>query len=270
MVTGTCARTIREYLLSNSPWVDPERTVDTVKAGDPDREVHKAGVCWFASLDTIRAAADAGCDLLICHEPVFWEHDAAEKLWRDKAPGLSKARLLQETGIVILRVHDCWDQWPELGIRDSWAAHLELTERVFTSTEHRYHAIYAIPDQTLKAFAQYVAERVRTLGEDSVRVMGEPDLVVKRPAIGVGCIGPDKEIVEAGADVLIVCYDGAPYWAVRERLYEMGVAVIAVEHGTSEMPGLENLCRYLAQEHPHIEFLYFANHPKPWTVMGKR
>lgn len=263
------ARTIREYLLSNSPWVDRSQTVDTVKAGDPDREVKKAGVCWFAAMDTLRAAVEAGCDLLICHEPVFWSHDAAETLWRDKAPGLAKSRFVEETGLVILRAHDTWDQWPEIGIRDSWAAHLGLTDRISASTGHGYHAMYAVSTQPLRSFAQHVADRVRTLGEDSVQVMGDPDRVVRRAAIGVGCIGPDKELVEAGADALIVCYDGAPYWAVRERLYELGAAVVTVEHGTSEMPGLESLYRHLAATFPEIEFVYFANHPKTWTVKGR-
>jgi putative NIF3 family GTP cyclohydrolase 1 type 2 len=262
------ARTIREYLLSNSPWVNPSQTVDTIKSGDADREVTKAGVCWFAAMDTIRAAHEAGCELLICHEPVFWTHEAAETFWRDKEPGLSKSRFLKATGMIILRAHDTWDQWPEEGIRDSWAAFLGLTERICTSVDHNFHAIYAVPAQTLHAFARHVADRVRALGEDGVRVMGDPERIIAQPAVGVGCIGPDRDIVESGADVLVLCYDGAPYWAVRERLYEMGAAIITVEHGTSEMPGLENLCRHLSAKFAEIEFVYFANHPKPWTVLG--
>ena len=74
---------IRYYLLSNSPWVDPDETVDTVKHGDPERPVKKAGVCWMPSIWDIRAAHAAGCDLLICHEPTFWEHAAPEKVWRE-------------------------------------------------------------------------------------------------------------------------------------------------------------------------------------------
>ena len=267
--TGSCGTTtqgIREYLLSNSPWVDPDHTVDTVKIGDPSRAVDKAGVCWYASIETIRAAHEARCGLLICHEPTFWEHHAPETLWRDKAPGAAKREFLEQTGMVILRAHDTWDQWPEVGIRDSWAAFLGLGKRVYASADHNYHAIHEVPEQSLRQFARYVAARIEPLGEDSVRVMGAPDRPVRRVAVGVGCIGPDKECVEAGADVCLVCYDGASYWAVRERLHEMGAAVIAVEHGTSEMPGIENLARHLAQRFPRIAFHYLAEHPRPWTV----
>jgi putative NIF3 family GTP cyclohydrolase 1 type 2 len=246
--------------------VNPENTVDTVKCGDPSRTVNKAGVCWFASLNTIHAAHEDGCDLLICHEPTFWQHEAPENLWRNREPGTTKQRFLDETGMVILRAHDTWDQWPEIGIRDSWAKWLGLENRVYASADHNYHAVYVIEKQPLHTFASHVAQRVRSLGEDSVRVMGEPSRPVRRVAVGVGCAGPDKDTVEAGADVLIVCYDGASYWAVRERLHEMGAAVIVVEHGTSEMPGMMNLCKHLSGQFPDVAFQYYAKHPMSWTV----
>ena len=41
---------IREYLLRNSRWVKADNTVDTVKCGDPERPVKKAGVAWFPSI----------------------------------------------------------------------------------------------------------------------------------------------------------------------------------------------------------------------------
>ncbi len=260
---------ILEYLLSNSPWVDRGNTVDTVKIGDPYREIRRAGVCWMPSIENIRAAHAAGCDALVVHEPTFWEHRADEPRWRTLEPGIAKRLFLETTGMVILRAHDSWDNWPEIGIRDSWAAGLGLTKRIREGTTLRWHAMYEVAEQPLREFARYIAERIRPLGEDSVQVIGDPERIVSRPSLGVGCIGPDKEMAEFGSDVLIVCYDGAPYWAVRERLAEMGVAVITVEHGTSEMWGMEKLTSHLAEVFPHIGFRYFAEHPRTWTVRGQ-
>lgn len=263
------AADIRAYLFAHSPWVNPEKTVDTVKIGDPNRPVKKAGVCWYASIETIRAAHAAGCDLLVCHEPTFWEHAAPEQTWRNKAPGTAKRELLESSGMVVLRVHDTWDQWPELGIRDSWAAWLGLEKRVYASKEHNYHAVYEIEPQTLRAFARHVAQRIEALGEDSVQVMGDPEREVRRVAIGVGCAVPDTDCVAAGADVLIMCYDGATYWATRERLHELGAAIITVEHGSSEMPGMESLCKHLAEQFPAVSWQYLAEHPRTWTVRAR-
>jgi putative NIF3 family GTP cyclohydrolase 1 type 2 len=256
---------IREYLVSHSPWVDPDHTVDTVKAGDATRPIHKVGVGWMATIYDLRAAAELRCDLFVTHEPTFWEHAAPEQQYRRVEPGLTKQRFLDETGMVVLRAHDTWDNWPEIGIRDSWARGLGLGKPV-AQDETRWHAVYQTEETTLKEFAQYVASRVKILGEDSVRAMGDPQMRVSRPSLGVGCGGPDADMIDLGSDVLIVCYDGASYWARRERFVEHGVGVVVVEHGTSEMWGIENLAKHLAKTFPELEFHYLDRHPRPWTV----
>ena len=261
---------IREYLLRNSPWVDLAKTVDTVKCGDPERPVKKAGVAWYSSIGDIRAAIQAGCDLLVVHEPTFWEHAAPEQTWRNRGPGIAKSKVLAESGLVILRAHDSWDNWPEIGIRDSWAKYLGLSKRLREGTKLRWNAVYEIPETTLQSFAQHVADRILPLGEDSVQVIGDPQMKVRHPAVGVGCAVPDQEMVEFGADVLVMCYDGASYWQKRERLAEMGVGIVTVEHGSSEMPGLMSLRDHLAQQFPAVEFLWIAEHPRTWTVKGKQ
>ncbi|MCL6431950.1 MAG: Nif3-like dinuclear metal center hexameric protein [Anaerolineae bacterium] len=258
---------LREYLLSRAPWVDPANTVDTVKAGDPTRPVRTVGVGWVASSANLRAAAELGCELFITHEPTFWEHAAPEQQLRTVEPGRSKQRLLDETGLVVLRIHDTWDRWPEHGIRDSWARGLGLTQRI-AEDGARWQAVFEIEPTPLLEFARHVARRVRPLGEDSVRIIGDPARTVRRPAIGTGCAGPDADMVALGADVLIVCYDGASYWQTRERLADLGAAVVTVEHGTSEMWGMESLARYLSAHFPDLTVHYLDRHPRAWTVTG--
>lgn len=259
---------LRQHLLSGSPWVDPSNTVDTVKAGDPTREVRTVGVGWISSIDDLRAAVELGCDLFITHEPTFWHHwDPPDDPARTTQPGLTKTKLLAESGLVVLRCHDVWDSWPEIGIRGSWAGWLGLTQLVAES-EHSWHAVYAIEPVPLREFARHVARKIAPLGEDSVSVIGDPRRLVSRPAVGVGCGGPDKDTIDLGADVLVVCYDGASYWQTRERLAELGAAVVAVEHGTSEMPGMMNLTRYLGETFPELTVHYLDRHPRTWTVMA--
>ncbi|MBN1581614.1 MAG: Nif3-like dinuclear metal center hexameric protein [Anaerolineae bacterium] len=260
---------IREHLLSRSPWVNRERTVDTVKAGDPTKSIQTVGVGWISSIENLRRAHELGCDLFITHEPTFWEHEAPEMHNRSIEPGLTKQRFLDQTGLVVLRVHDIWDNWPEIGIRDSWARGLGLANFV-AEDETRWHAVYAIDETTLAEFAQYVANRVKTLGQDSVQVIGDPEMLVSRPALGVGCGGPDMDMIERGADVLIVCFDGASYWQTRQRFSELGVGVITVEHGTSEMWGLENLAQYLRRTFPSLTTHALDLHARAWTVMANK
>ena len=259
---------IREHLLARAPWVDLRRTVDTVKAGDPTRPVATVGVGWVSSIENLRRAHELGCDLFITHEPTFWEHRAPERRYRRVEPGLAKARFLDQTGMVVLRVHDIWDNWPRIGIRDSWAAGLGLT-RFIAQDQTRWHAVYQIEETTLGEFARTIAGRVLVLGQDSVQVIGDPLMRVSRPAVGVGCGGPDTDMVALGADVLIVTFDGASYWHDRQRFAELGVGVITVEHGTSEMWGLENLARYLREVFPALTVHYLDLHARPWTALAE-
>jgi len=97
---------IHEYLLSNAPWDNRDNTVDTVKAGDAARPVSTVAVGWISSIESLRRAVELGCDLFITHEPTFWQHEAPEDRLRGVEPGITKQRLLDESGLVVLRCHD--------------------------------------------------------------------------------------------------------------------------------------------------------------------
>ena len=81
---------IREHLLSKAPWVNRDATVDTIKAGDPNKEISSVAVGWMSTLDNLRLAHEKGCDLFITHEPTFWHHSADEVPLRSEAPGIDK------------------------------------------------------------------------------------------------------------------------------------------------------------------------------------
>ena len=254
------------HMISNSPWVNPETTVDTIKAGDGDQSVSTVAVCWYPSLRDLQDATGLGCDLLITHEPVWWDHrDRPDGPWRDRGPGQEKSRLLEESGLVIARLHDTWDNWPEIGIRDSLAKGLGFG-RLVGEDETRWHATYEVPEQTLRSFAGYIAEKVAPLGEDAVQVIGDPDMKVSRPSIGVGCGGPHEDMIGIGSDVLIMCFDGASYWSARSRFAEQGVGVVTLEHGTTEMWGIESLAQYIGDTWPELEVHYLDNHYRAWHV----
>ena len=252
-----------QHMIGDSPWVDPENTVDTIKAGDGEKEIHTVAVCWYPSLETLRAAIELGCDLVVTHEPTWWDHHDRPGGWRERGPGLEKTKLLQDSGMVVARLHDTWDNWPVHGIRDSLAKGLGFT-RFVGEDETRWHATYEVEPQSLRDFARTVAQKVAPLGEDAVQVIGDPEMIVQHPSIGVGCGGPGEDMIDIGSDVLIMCFDGASYWSQRERFAEQGVGVITLEHGTTEMWGMESLARYIEDTWPDLDVHYLDRHWKAW------
>jgi putative NIF3 family GTP cyclohydrolase 1 type 2 len=141
-----------------------------------------------------------------------------------------------------------------------------VAENADAQQQRRWHTVYRIEPVSLRHFAIDVARRLRPLGQDGVELLGDPDRRVSRPAVGVGCGGPDKDMIDAGADVLVVCYDGASYWETRVRLAELGAAVVMVEHGTSEVWGMQSLARYLGETFPELEVRFYDRHPRPFHV----
>src|ERR1700730_10680876 len=61
-------------------------TVDTFKAGNPDSPVTGIAVTMMATMDVLERAAAAGDNLIITHEPTFFDHldisDDRPKPWK--------------------------------------------------------------------------------------------------------------------------------------------------------------------------------------------
>ena len=54
------------------PW--QKETVDTFKAGNPDTAVTGIAVTMMATMDVLQRAAAKGQNLVITHEPTFYNH----------------------------------------------------------------------------------------------------------------------------------------------------------------------------------------------------
>ena len=82
----------------------PEVTCDTIKAGDAEKEIKRVGVTMFATVDVVRRAKEMGVDMLIVHEPTYYDHMDTDI--PKTAVTVAKKQLIEESGIVIWRYHD--------------------------------------------------------------------------------------------------------------------------------------------------------------------
>src|SRR5512135_72378 len=63
-----------EGILSAIPAAPRRDTVDVVKAGDPSLRCTGVVTTFLGSLEVLRKAAGLGANLVITHEPVFYNH----------------------------------------------------------------------------------------------------------------------------------------------------------------------------------------------------
>ena len=234
---------VLEHFLSRADWVDRNHTVDRIIAGDPDADVDRCVVAWMPSITAVREAIKRGVGLLLCHEPTFWSH--RDEFPARTAAGQAKLRLIEEAGLVVMRNHDCWDRWPNVGIPWAWAQHLGLEGRPTAIGADGYQHRYDIAAVPFGEFALGVAARTSALGAPLIEVVGDSARLVARIGIGTGCGCSAFAYVEMGCDCCIICDDGASYWQHVQYASDQGIPVICVNHGTSEEPGMGSLAGYI-------------------------
>ena len=97
---------IIEKIKGYFPAVTNPRTCDVVKCGDPEQECSGIVITCAATVNVIRQAIEKQANLIICHEPLFYNHPD-ETGWLKGNPVFEKKRELLEKGhIVVWRCHD--------------------------------------------------------------------------------------------------------------------------------------------------------------------
>src|SRR5437867_10355625 len=80
------------------PW--NSETVDTFKAGNPDTTVTGIAVTMMATLDVLQRAAEKGQNLIITHEPTFYNHlDIPEDMEQNDPVWTAKRTIIEKHGL---------------------------------------------------------------------------------------------------------------------------------------------------------------------------
>ncbi|HOA72978.1 MAG TPA: Nif3-like dinuclear metal center hexameric protein [Phycisphaerae bacterium] len=244
------AADVRDYLLKLGPWVNPNDTVDTFKAGDPQTVVKKIAVAWMPYLWTIQRALDEGCNLLVCHEPVYYNHTDKDDAVFLFEVTRRKKQLIESSGLVIYRCHDVWDRVEGIGIPGAWGEFLGFSKLVNRST---FCHVYEIPETTSGELARSVAGKLQAFGHETVQLIGPADKRVRRIGIGTGAITPFREMAgRLEADLAICTDDGFTFWSDATMAIDMGYPVIVVNHASSEEPGMRKLAARLREVFPSV------------------
>jgi putative NIF3 family GTP cyclohydrolase 1 type 2 len=227
------------------PWQSD--TVDTFKAGNPDVPVTGVAVTMMATLDVLQRAVAAGDNLVITHEPTFFDHlDKADQLPdKDKDPVLAEKKLfIEKHGLVVWRFHDHWHARNPDGI-EAGMVHALGWEK-FQDAQNQY--LFNIPETTLEELASSIK---RKLGIGIVRVVGDPTLRITKLAMAPGAAGfghQANSLEIAGVQALVI--GEAREWETVEYVADAvsegkQKSLIILGHIPSEQAGMEECTRWL-------------------------
>jgi putative NIF3 family GTP cyclohydrolase 1 type 2 len=241
------ARQVIERIQEHTGLIWSEQTVDTFKAGDADAPVTGIAVTMMATLDVLQRAAAAGHNLIISHEPIFYNHyDETAALEQQNDPVYAtKKAFIEEHGLIVWRFHDYWHQRQPDGVRVGMVKALgwqDVPQPIPNTT-------FVIPETSVEALAKQIKDR---LGIRTLRVVGDPYLRVTKAALAPGFPGfePQRDLL-ARDDVEVLVMGEAHEWET--ILYgadavaaDMKKALIILGHIPSEQAGMVECAEWLS------------------------
>jgi putative NIF3 family GTP cyclohydrolase 1 type 2 len=246
------------------PWTEP--TVDTIKAGNPDTPIKGVAVTMMATFDVLKRAAAAGHNLVITHEPTFYDHmDPTDTLVAEKDPVIeAKLRFIREHDMVVWRFHDySHRKRPDL-VQAGVLRALGWSRYQTAGTPW----LVTMPAASLQSVASHVAER---LGAHDVRVVGDPASRITRIALvpGAAGFGLHRRALQ-DPDVQLLIVGEAREWETVEYVDDaiaagLGKSLILIGHIPSEQPGMEDATAWIKSLVPEVPVAFVPAKDPFWA-----
>ena len=234
---------------------DGENTCDTLKAGDEGKELHRVAVTMLATVDVIKAATEWGADMIITHEPTYYDH--MDNIIKSPVTE-AKRTLLEKSGAVLFRYHDYMHRDLPDGITEGELHYLGLSGRL-ELTPYFASYIYRL-DQPITALE--LARRIEDrLGVKQAKIAGERN---KKASVLALCFGTPGSVfdmlLDEEAQIILtgeICEWRDGEYARDAAALGVNKSVIVMSHIGSERDGMRLLAEKLAEGHTEFETKYF-------------
>jgi putative NIF3 family GTP cyclohydrolase 1 type 2 len=239
-------------------------TVDVFKAGDPQTPVKGIVTTMFATMDVLKKAVEMKCNLIIAHEPVFYNHRDETTQFINDPVFLEKKKFIDDNKLVVWRFHDYIHRIKPDAIDYGMALKLGWIKYEDTKTvEH-----FVIPETTLQELLQTLK---KVFPGNAFNVIGKPAMKLKNVSFSAGAPGSAvhfRMLEDNNVDVLIAgeVSQWETYEYARDAVSQgRNKAVIFLGHVTSEEPGMEYCAEWLKGFLNNIPIRFVESGPSYWT-----
>lgn len=236
-------------------WVDNHShwTVDCLKTGDPECEVTKIATCLTATPDVLRAAGEWGAELLITHEPTFYNH--VDEYNGESYLCQKKMELIKELGITIYRYHDAMHM---AGVD---LVNLDFIQKMGWEGEFD-NDVYFVSAKPLEI--RDIVDGIKAnLGLKHPRIVGKTEGAVTKIKLNLGHRGGDsyRKFAE-GEDFEVVIGGELCEWADAEPIRDAAQfgaqkTLLLLGHAGSEKSSMAALARDIDKKFDGAEARYF-------------
>lgn len=250
-----------------------EQTCDIITVGSSESVVTGIITTFMATFDVIQEAVRLGANLIITHEPTWFNGLDKTEWCENDSIYLAKRKYLEEHGITVWRLHDHMHMGSETdyiykGLLD------ELDWHQYVQPDEKEPWIYEIPETTVAGMADFFKEK---LDMDVIQIIGDPDMKVKRVGIlvgggslGLGVETMPMEVMERDNLDLMVVGD-ITEWTICAYIndaYQMGYkkAMLTLGHERSEEAGMKYMAPWLKERFGDIP-VTFVDAKEPFKYL---
>lgn len=242
-----------DFLISGAAVKNLAKTVDTVKSGDPRQKLTGVVTTFMANAEVIKQAIQSGANLIITHEPTYYNHEDQTAWINHDAVYQAKKQLVEKQNLVIWRFHDYMHGYKPDPMSAAIIAKLGWTKYA----DAQYERMFNLPQaMSLQSLAHQVKNR---LSASTLRFVGPPDMAINKVAVLEGAWGGTMHITKMGqtpAECIIV--GEIHEWETSEYVRDANSAgikksLIVAGHAATEEPGMEWLAKWLAPQLPEIK-----------------
>jgi putative NIF3 family GTP cyclohydrolase 1 type 2 len=236
---------IIQTITSAVPTFRPDRTCDTIKAGSLDELVRGVAVTFVTSRAVLNKAVEIGANLVITHEPTYYNDERYAELANDSIVA-AKKKFIDDHKLTIWRCHDSWHQLQPDGILTGMARQFGWQQ--FQRGDQR--VLFDLPGTTLEKLMEQMKQK---LGGPVLRFIGDPQMPVKRIAYSCGCPSWDthRTMLNLPEVDVLVCGE-LREWETCEYVRDGIVAgrnqgLVVLGHCNSEEGGMQYLTEWLRE-----------------------
>lgn len=238
------AAQVMQRVIAATGAAPPADTVDTLKAGDPNTVVTGIATTFMDTYAVLEQAVAAHRNLIITHEPTFYNHLDDQSPLADDPVLQQKLAYIRDHHLVVWRFHDTWHMRQPDGILAGMVAQFEWQPYQDKTNPH----LFTLPPSTVGKIAASLQART---GARAIRIVGDPGMPATKIALFPGASGAEKQIKalqQDGVELLIAGesreWETVPY--VQDAAAEgRHKALILLGHEVSEEAGMDECARWL-------------------------
>ena len=239
-------------------------TVDVIKEGDPKTPVEGIITCMFATMDVLKQAIAKNCNLIVVHEPLYYNHLDDTKALQNDQVFLEKQRFITDHKLVIWRFQDYIHSMKPDGIETGMITKLGWKDYLVKGTSNQF----VFPETTLKELLKSLKQ---VFPKNAFYVVGNPDMKLTNVRLAAGAPGSARHIsLLENKNVDVVIGGEAQQWETYEYMrdaVEQGKnkAVIFLGHINSEEAGMDFCATWLKSFIKDVPVYFVEGGPSFWS-----